>query len=313
MASVHVYHEHGEEIRDVIVARRPDLDVIVWTSLHELEAHMGEAEILFASMPPRAGWSGATRLRLVQIMGAGVDQLLPSPDLPASVSIAGARGVFAEEASEHAIAMMLALTRAFATTASRQREHVWKQFMVGKLAGKTVALLGLGEIGRRIAKIADAIGMHVLGVSRRARPVPHVSRIALPTDMSAVLAAADFLVVCVPLTPQTKNMVCAREIEGMPEHSSIVSLGRGGIVDEAAVLDALRSGHLGGAALDVFEKEPLGPDSPFWDEPNTIVTPHMAGAGVNYVERCVDIFVENVRRLERKEPLVNLIDRTLGY
>src|SRR5258708_7177263 len=144
MASVHVYHEGDAPIRDAILARRPDLDVVVWATLEELRAHIGHAEILFASLPPRAGWSGATRLRLIQMMGAGVDPLLPSPDLPASVQIAGARGVFAEEASEHAIAMMLALARALPTTVLRQRDHVWKQFMIGKLAGKTVTVLGLG-------------------------------------------------------------------------------------------------------------------------------------------------------------------------
>ncbi len=313
MASVHVYHEDSVEIKGAILARRPDLDITFWTTPEELAAHMGEAEILFASMPPRSGWSGATRLRLLQMMGAGVDQLLPSPDLPASVQIAGARGVFAEEASEHAIAMMLALARAIPTTVARQREHVWKQFMVGKLAGKTVTVLGLGEIGQRIAKIADAIGMNVLGVSRRGRPVPHVRSIALPADMRGVLAAADFFVVCVPLTPHTKNIVGAREIAWMREHSSLVSIGRGGIVDEDALLAALHSGHLGGAALDVFDNEPLESRSPFWDAPNTIVTPHIAGAGLHYVERCVEILLENVGRLERKEPLVNLIDRAFGY
>jgi len=295
MTRVHIYHEDARAI-----ARDVPLESLALETPEALAAAMPEIEVLFAAMPPRTGWARATKLRLVQMMGAGVDQLLPSPDLPASVAIAGARGVFADEAAEHAIAMMLALVRALPTTIVRQRDRTWRQFEVEKLAGKTVTIVGLGEIGRRIARICEAMGMNVLGISRSK---PNVG----------AFASANFLVVCVPLTDETRGMIGARELAMLPDLARVVSLGRGGIVDEAALLAALESGKVGGAALDVFESEPLAPDSPWWTAPNTIVTPHIAGSGRDYIRRCAGVLVDNMRRLERGEPLLNLVDRARGY
>lgn len=294
MARVHIYHEDAREI-----AREVPLESVALETPEALAAAMPEIEVLFAAMPPRTGWRRATKLRLVQMMGTGVDQLLPSPDLPTTVSIAGARGVFADEAAEHAIAMMLALVRALPTTILRQRDRVWRQFEVEKISGKTVTIVGLGEIGRRVARICEAMGMNVLGVSR-SKPNP------------GAFASANFLVVCAPLTDTTRGMIGARELAMLPDLARVISLGRGGIVDESALLEALESGKIGGAALDVFDSEPLPPDSPWWTAPNTIVTPHIAGSGRDYIRRCIPILVDNVRRLERGESLVNLVDRTAG-
>jgi phosphoglycerate dehydrogenase-like enzyme len=258
----------------------------------------------------------ARALELLQLAGAGVDHLLPSPDLPDHVAIAGIRGAFADEAAEHAILMMLALTRRLPELLDRQRRREWAQRPVAKLAGRTVLVLGLGEIGRRVAARASALGMRVLGVRRASAPVAHVDRsdpCEQVGELEALLPEAEHVVVTVPLTRATRHLLDARTLALLPRGALIVHLSRGGVIDEAALLEALRSGALGGAALDVFEHEPLPPDSPFWDAPNTIVTPHVAGYGERYLETAVAALLENVRRLEAGEPLVGVIDRDAGY
>jgi len=307
---IHVFHSRAREIAALIAGAEPSRPVIAWERSGELAAGLSDVRVLFAPLPPREGWAGARALELLQLAGAGVDHLLPSPDLPGHVAVAGIRGVFADEAAEHAILMMLALTRRLPELLDRQRAKEWAQRPVAKLAGRTVLVLGLGEIGRRVASRASALGMRVLGVKRTAGPVPHVDRVG---ELDALLPEADCVVVTVPLTAATRHLLDARAIARLPRGALVVHLSRGGVIDERALLAALESGALGGAALDVFEREPLAPESPLWNAPNTIVTPHLAGFGERYIDAAVLALLENVRRLEAGEPLLGLIDRAAGY
>ena len=310
MRTVHVSHSRARHIAALIAEVEPARPVIAWERPEELRAGLGEVRVLFAPMPPREGWAGACALELLQLAGAGVDHLLPSPDLPARVAVAGIRGVFADEAAEHAVLMMLALCRRLPELLERQRERDWAQRPVAKLAGRTALVLGLGEIGRRVASRASALGMRVLGVSRTGAPVPDVERVG---ELDALLPEADHVVVTVPLTAATRHLLDARALARLPRGAFVVHLSRGGVIDEAALFTALESGALGGAALDVFEHEPLAPSSPLWSAPNTIVTPHLAGYGERYLEAAVRALLENVRRLEAGEPLLGLVDRDAGY
>ncbi len=309
----HVYHARAAHVRELLARHDPGREIVAWTTPEELEEGLDEVRALFAPMPPREGWSRAERLELLQLAGAGVDQLLPSADLPARVRVAGLRGVFADEAAEHAILMMLALARDLPELLERQRAREWAQRPVGKLAGRTVAVLGLGEIGRRVAKRASALEMRVLGLRRTRGPAPHVERVFGEDELHALLTEADFAVVTLPLTPATRRVLDGAALAALPRGAYVVHLSRGGVLDEAALRDALERGHLGGAALDVLEDEPLGPQSPWWDLPRTIITPHLAGFGRSYVERAVEAFAENLRRLEAGEPLLGLVDREAGY
>jgi phosphoglycerate dehydrogenase-like enzyme len=235
-------------------------------------------------------------------MGVGTESLLPSPDLPRSARIAGARGLYAAEVAEHAITMLLSLRRGLPTIVKRQEIKQWKQYAYDKLEGRTLGLFGRGEAGKRIDAIASAMGMRVIATTR-----------TNGVSLDEVLRQSDALVIAAPQTPATRHAIDARALSLMPAGALVINVARGGIIDDAALLNALESGHIGGAALDVFENEPLGPESPWWTAPNTIVTSHLAGVSPRYIEGVVDRMIENVRRLEASEPLLGEIDRDAGY
>ncbi len=307
MSVIHVYHEAAEWIANALRGRGHE--VIAWSSPELFRERIGEIEILVTQRAPTDAWSRATKLRLIHGLGAGVDDVLPAEGLAREVAICGVRGVFAAEVAEHALAMMLALERALPTVFERQRNKDWKMFPVGKLEGRTVGIVGLGEIGRRVARVASALGMRVLGTSRSLRPIEGVD----VRPLAALLPESEHLVVCTPRTPATLGLIDGAALEKLPERAFVINVGRGGVVDEGALLRALNEGHVGGAAMDVFEDEPLPPESPWWTTPNTIVTPHIAGLGRQYLERAAEVVLENVGRYERGEPLICQVDRTVGY
>ena len=291
----------------------PDRELVVFTQEEELAAGIAEVEVLFVRRPPHGYWSRARRLRLIQTIGAGVDSVLPTPDLPERVLIANARGVAAPHMSEFAIALLLALAKRVPRAIEQQREHRWRLFLPRRLEGATLGILGLGAIGEAVAQKARGLGMRVLGTRRSGEPSPHADRVYPPSGTDEVLAASDAVVVLLPLTPETRGLLDGARLARMKPGALLVDLARGGIVDEAALASALKEERLGGAALDVFEVEPLPSESPLWDVPNLLITPHMAGIVDDYLDRVLAIFTENIGRLERGEPLRNAVDRTRGY
>jgi phosphoglycerate dehydrogenase-like enzyme len=314
---IHIFHGISRELSEALArplrARLPDREVVIWTHDAELRAGLGEVEALLAFRPPRGIWAGATRLRLFQMMGAGVDALLPAPDLPASVRIANARGIHGPHMSEFALGMMLALAKRVPRAQEQSRAHQWKQYQVDTIADRTLGILGLGAIGAAVAEKAVALGMRVIGTQREPKPTPHVAEVFPADRTEQVMRVADHLVVLLPLTPQTRGSIGARELAWLRSSACLVNLARGGIVDEDALTEALRAGRLAGAAIDVFAEEPLPASSPLWDAPNAILTPHVAGLGPHYMERLTEIFAENLDRLEQGRPLRNEVDRARGY
>jgi phosphoglycerate dehydrogenase-like enzyme len=311
--AIHVYHSAAEAIGALVEAAAPDREVVVLSDRAALAEALPSIEVLFAPMPPRDGWAQARALRLIQVAGVGVDHFLPAPDLPPEVEVAGARGVFSGEVSEHALMMLLALRHGLPTSLEEQAAKTWRQRQVLKLEGRSLVVLGLGAIGRRIVRLAATVGMHVRGVSRGARMVEGLDAVHPRGELDVALRGADALVVCVPRTSETLGAIDADALGSMAEGALVVDVSRGGVVVAGALLDALASGRVAGAALDVFETEPLPPDSPFWTTPGVIVTPHVAGYGERYIERAIDVLVDNVARLERGDPLTNVVDRDAGY
>lgn len=238
---------------------------------------------------------------------------MPSPDLPGRVRVAGLRGVFAEDVAEHVILMLLALTRGLPAFFDRQRRREWRPHAVPRLSGKTLLLVGLGAIGKAVATRAVAMGLRAEGICRRPRAMEHVVHVRSAGALQEAASRADALVVCVPLTPDTRGLISASVLRALPDGAVVVDVSRGGVVDDQALLQAVREGRLGGVAKDVFESEPLSSDSPWWTAPRTLVTPHIAGYGERYLEHAVEVLLDNVRRLERGEPLVGLVDRDAGY
>jgi phosphoglycerate dehydrogenase-like enzyme len=314
---VHVYHGFSPELAHALARplreALPDREVVVWARESELRAGLPEVEALLAFRPPKGIWAGARRLRFIQMMGAGVDALLPAPDLPPHVRIANARGIHGPHMSEFALALLLALAKRIPHALEQQRAHVWKPYGMAQLEGRTLGILGLGAIGEALATKARALGLRVIGTRRGGEPVACADLVLGPDGTERLLRESDFVVVLLPLTPETRGAIAARELGWLRPTALLVDLARGGIVDEAALAEALRARKLAGAALDVFAEEPLPASSPLWDAPNLILTPHVAGLSSDYMERLAEIVVENLARVEADRPLRNPVDRARGY
>ena len=311
--TIHIYHEGGEQLAAAVRAAAPEREVVLFEEPRALAEGIAEVEVLFTSAPPRACFGGAYRLRLVQLMGAGADTLLPAPDLPPAVEVAGMGDLFAAETSEYVLAMMLAHCRALPTIVRRHDAREWRQFPCNKLSGQALGILGMGAVGRRVAALGQAFGMRVLAMRRHPVATEHVDEIFAPDQLMALLARVDFLAVVLPLTPATRGIVGQEALAQLPAHAMVINAGRGALLDLAALEHMLREGALGGAAVDVFDDEPLSAQASIWDAPNLVVTSHLAGYGRGYLGAAIEVLVDNLGRLEAGQSLRYRIDRKLGY
>jgi phosphoglycerate dehydrogenase-like enzyme len=284
------------------------------TTADSLGAELGEVRFLLTGAPPRIDWSPARQLRLLQVAGVGVDPLFPAEGLADSVHIANLRGSNSDAVRDHVLAMMLALARDLPRLFGQRLVSEWDPFPSEPVRGKTVMLLGLGAIGTAIADACRALGMRVHATRRHAeRRAASVDRLFGAEELGTSFTDADFLVVCLPLTPETRGLLGPALLEALPPRASLINVSRGGIVDEVRLESMLRAGRLRGAALDVFEREPLPPESTLWSCPRLIITPHQAGWTTDYLDRVGDIFVENIERVTSGRPPTTAVSRTLGY
>ena len=287
-------------------------------SVQELEDALDDADVLlawdFRSGKLRDAWPRARRLRWVHAAGVGVDAIL-FPELAASsVVLTNSRGVFDQAIAEYVLGLMLAFAKGLPATVDLQRRHAWQHRETDLLQGQTVLVVGAGGIGRAIGRLARGIGMHVTAVARTARPSdPDLGRVVAGRDLPAVLGEADYVVLAVPLTPETEGLFGAAAFDRMKPTARLINVGRGPIVDEEALLHSLRSRRIAGAALDVFVEEPLPPNHPFWDLPGVLVSPHMSGDFTGWTAALSQVFVDNFLRWHRGEPLRNVVDKWRGY
>jgi phosphoglycerate dehydrogenase-like enzyme len=272
-----------------------------------------EAEVILGFRPLREGATRAKHLRWVHSLGAGVENLCQ--DVAGTDILVTNTHIHGDVLAEHIMALVLAHTRRLPALLAGQAEGRWiRDGAVGAvIRGKSLGILGLGTIGTELARRAAAFGMRVWGVRRSGAAVPGVDRVVAPAAMDDVLKASDVLAITVPLTPETRGLIGARELALLPRGAFVVNVGRGGTVDEAALAAAIQSGHLAGAALDVFEQEPLPAASPLWHLPGLIITPHVAGSSPDFLGRAVPFFCENLRRYLAGEALLNRVDVTRGY
>ena len=235
------------------------------------------------------------------------------PLLPPDVVLTNASGVHIPKGGEYAMTALLMLNHGVPHFVTRQRERRWDPIFMTPIAGRTVVIVGVGRIGGEVARLARRFGMKVLGVRRSGRPHRWVHRMFTTKGLRTALRQADFVVVTTPLTPDTRGLIGAKELDCLPRHAGLVNLGRGAVVDYDALSAKLWTRELSGAVLDVFHEEPLPPESPMWTTPNVILSPHCAvDDGRDYVSRCLDIFFDNLRRYLGGRPLRNVVDRSPG-
>ena len=289
--------------------------MVALTSIEEFERHLPEVEYLLALRPPRRRWQPAARLRLVQMVGVGVDSVLPAPDLAPGVALANASGVAASALAEFALSLVLALEKGLPGAWTQQSEKVWRNWVPRRLEGQTVAILGLGTIGMELASRLARLGVEVIGTRRSAetRDGAVGVRVWGPEATAEVLERASIVVVLLPSTSATEGLLDAEMLDHMESGARLIHLARGGIVDEVEVAARLHDGRLGGAAFDVFATEPLPKDSPLWTAPGMLITPHNSGLFAEYGGDLVDLFSENIERLRAGSVVRNLVDRDRGY
>jgi phosphoglycerate dehydrogenase-like enzyme len=324
-----------DELLDKLKAVSPRL-VVKQRTCHNAEeveqALEGGVEVLYTFYLP-ADLSRAPGLKWVQLHTAGVDHLLDHPLMKSSILLTTVSGIHATPIAEYVFASILAFNRRVPKMLYYQSRREWPQgrwnlFARPELRGSTLGIIGYGSIGREVGRIARCFGMRLVATKRSVSQMRDVGYVVQgtgdregallddafpPERLSEMLSLCDYVVVAVPLTPETRKLIGEAELRAMKPSAYLVNISRGGTVDEGALIKALQEGWIAGAGLDVFEEEPLPSDSPLYGLENVILSPHVSGFTLRYDERASDLFAENLRRYLTGEPLLNLVDKARGY
>ncbi len=289
----------------------PDIVVNVVDHNSKAGPFIGTADILvtFGPMMKNAVFDAATRLRWVQALGTGTDGIADQPALGPGVIVTNMHGFHGPPVAEAALTGMLALARGTPRAIRSQLERKWDRFPARTLNESTVVIYGVGDIACYLAPLCKAFGMRVIGVSSTPRDVAGFDRVVGRDQLQAAAGEADYLVLLTPYTPATRHSVNAGVFKAMKRGAMLVNVARGGVVDEAALVEALESGQVGGAALDVFSSEPLPLDHPFWGMPNVMITPHQGGFFDRYPDHALPVLLENLKHFLAGETdrMINIV------
>jgi phosphoglycerate dehydrogenase-like enzyme len=286
------------------------------TRKDELDALLGEAEVIYGFRLPNDVIARAPKLKWVQVMSAGVDRFLDNEFRQSSVIMTNVSGIHATPIGEIVLELMLMFAKQAPLCFQLKQEKQWKRFMPTVLRSKTVGIVGLGNIGREVARLAKACGMRVVATRRSANRVARAKHvdILLPQErLPQLLRDSDFVVLSLPFTSETNRLIGEKELQTMKPTAYLINIARGNIVDEEALIRALDEHWIAGAGLDVFATEPLPADSRLWELPNVIFSPHIAGGMEDYNIRATELFCDNLRRYLSGENLFNVIDKKKGY
>lgn len=291
----------------------PQLNINLVDHHSKVGPYIGSADILmtFGPMLTDGVVRTAANLKWIQALGTGVDNLVDLPSLPREVIVTNVRGIHGPAVSEAAIMAMLALSRNFPRVIRNQGLHVWERWPASLLQGKTVGILGLGAIAEALAPRCKGLGMTVVGISSAKRELANFDLIYGRDELVKAATGLDHLVVLTPYSPETRKIVSSTVFSAMKPTAFFINLARGGVVDEEALIKALEHGQIAGAALDVFNSEPLPADHPFWSMKNVIITPHLGGFNDEYAERALPVIEENIRRFLAGDAmhLANIVKR----
>jgi len=274
---------------------------------------LARTEVLLAMGVPPGLLPSMPKLRWIQSMTVGVDGWLGLPDLPEGVTLTCARGTHRESMPENIVGALLYVAKPYAEAVANQKLRKWVHRTAQPVSGKTLGILGLGAIGQDVARIAAALGMRVIGTRRRAEAVPHVAEVFPPERTREVLAQSDFLLLLLPATPETENLVDAGRLAMMKPGAWLLNFGRGQLIKDEDLISAVKEKRIAGAVLDVYRKEPLPEGHPFWVTEGIIVLPHIGGHHPQRDKVVARLFAENLARYLDGKPLREVVDRKAGY
>ena len=272
------------------------------------------ADVMINSSPPRDGLRArAPRLKWIQTTGAGIDNLLPLDWLPRDIALTNNRGAHGPKAEDSCAMAISLLNSRLPQLMANQRRHVWQPIYTTPVSGKTVVVIGFGDLGQGAGRAAKKLGARVIAVTRSGKAGRPADETQPVSRIDRVLPKADFVVVTTPLTPETRNLLNRERLALLKPEAGLINIGRAPVVDYDALREKLVQGSLAGAVLDVFESEPLPPDSPLWDTPNLVALPHVSCDDPRYIDHLFDAWFANFERLLKGKPLKNRIDPRRGY
>lgn len=309
---VDIPDDHLQRLRDAF----PEVEFEVCSDSERLPDVVPGAVALLGWRAAPEVIQAATDLRWLHSFGVGVDRILTPELVDSEIVVTNNSGIRSSNMAEHILAMMLGFARGLPEILRYQVRHEWHHADRGvfEIGGQTLGVVGLGSIGQALARRANALDMRVLGLRRRGGEPPEgVERVYLREELHDMLRECDHVAICLPLTPDTRHMFGAAEFAAMKETAYLYNVGRGAIVDQDALVDALRNEQIGGAGLDVTDPEPLPEESPLWDMVNVQITCHTSGATPHNWHRGTELLIDNIGRFLRDEPLLNVVDKRAGY
>ena len=288
---------------------------VISCDLANATQYMTNTDILltWGSMDIRPLYLMAPKLKWIHALSAGVETLVFPEMKTNNTLLTNSRGIHGIPVSEHVFAMMLAFTRGLTIFIRQQDKKIWKRSSVEEIHDKTIGIVGLGSIGREIAKKAKGMGMQVIASKQTMTTELFVDKLYTPEQLPELLGAADFVVAALPLLEETKNLFTMKEFSLMKPSAYFMNISRGPVVNEADLVSALEQKLIKGAGLDVFEEEPLPETSHLWDMENVIITPHLAALSPNYLDRAIKLFADNLARYGQHKEMLNVIDKNKGY
>ncbi|MBZ5553536.1 MAG: D-2-hydroxyacid dehydrogenase [Acidobacteriia bacterium] len=323
-----LYHQVGFSLWNMTEDRTrdlrnlfPDIHFVNTEDLKALAEQIVDADALCAMRITSELFRGAAGLKWIHSVAAGIGGLMIPEVLSSDVFITNARGIFSTVMAEHTLGMILAFSRRLIDSYRFQQHHQWArddlwtlQPPMGPICGKTLGIIGYGSIGREIAIRARALGMKILALKKDpSTGTEYADRVLTLAQRTELLKESDFVVLALPHTPDTKQVLGDAEFNVIKPGAYVINIGRGKLIDEEALLRALREGRIAGAGLDVFSTEPLPEDHPLWEQPNVLITPHSAAIFPEYWPSSLALLAENIRRFRSGETLKNLVDKNRGY
>lgn len=298
--------------------RIEELTQVQYTDEAQLAQHIPQADVLFAyhftSAALSAVWEHAQRLKWIHVAAAGVDPFMTTSMRQSQVTITNSRGVFEQAIAEYVLGQVLSFAKDFPGSLRRQQEQHWDHRESERIAGTRAVVVGTGPIGRAIARLLSSANITVTGSGRRARTEdPDFGTVCAQEQLPDVVQHVDWVVCAAPLTEATQGMVNAELLAAMQSYARLINVGRGELLVTEDLVEALRTGRIAGAALDVVDPEPLPAQHPLWEMPQVMITPHNSGDFVGWREALVEVFEENLTNWVADRPLQNIVDKTLGY